>query len=755
MIKPADSISGTRRKRASFAESGGDSRDRLTGQIERVTFHSDESGFAVLKVKARGHRDLVAVVGTLFNVTPGEWVEAEGRWVIDPQHGRQFKAEDLRTTHPDTLEGIEKYLGSGLIKGIGPVYASKLVKAFGKDVFDVIENRSKLLQKVEGIGPMRRMTIKDAWNEHKFVREIMTFLLSHGVSTSRAFRIYRTYGEKAIERVMSDPYCLTRDIWGIGFKTADQIAQRIGIARDSDIRARAGTEYVLQELIGDGHCAYPRSALVDEAVKILEIATQIVDDAVRHGLEHGRLVQDNAPDNEPLIYLKTLYQAETLLADNLCDLASGKHPCPPVIVEKAIEWVQEQVRLELAPEQKDAIRKAVDNKVMIITGGPGVGKTTLVNSILKIFRAKKLKVVLCAPTGRAAKRMSETTGMTAKTIHRLLEYDPSSGQFKHDMNRKLSGDVFVVDETSMIDVVLAHQFARAIPRHAAVIWVGDVDQLPSVGPGTVLRDLIDCGAFPVCRLTEVFRQAASSSIVTNAHRINKGQMPYYPEGDEQKKETDFYFVRCEEPEAAADRVVRLVKESLPRRFGFDPLEHIQVITPMQRGVLGARALNQSLQEALNPEGEYIEKFGYRYRAGDKVMQMINDYQKDVYNGDIGRIAELNREEREISVRFEGRGLVNYDFQELDELSLSYAITVHKSQGSEYPCVVVPVHTQHYMLLQRNLLYTAITRGKRLVVILGMPKAVGIAVNRTESKRRITLLGNRLASGMGLREGFFS
>ncbi len=746
MIKPAQSDSGARKKRAPFPVSGGEAQNRLTGQIERVTFHSEETGFAVLKVKARGHRDLVAVVGTLVNVTPGEWVEAEGRWVIDPQHGRQFKANELRTTHPDTLEGIEKYLGSGLIKGIGPVYASKLVKAFGKDVFDIIDNRSKLLQKVEGIGPMRRAQIKSAWNEHKYVREIMTFLLSHGVSTARALRIYRTYGEKAIERVMSDPYCLARDIWGIGFKTADQIAQRIGIAQDSALRARAGAEYVLQELTNDGHCAYPRSALADEAVKILEIPSQIVDDAIQHGLEEGRLVQDAGPDQEPLIYLKPLYQAETQLAVCLGDLMKGEHPCPPIQVDKAIAWVQQQVRLELAPAQQGAIREAVSHKVMIITGGPGVGKTTLVNSILKIFRAKKLKVVLCAPTGRAAKRMSEMTGMTAKTIHRLLEYDPSNGRFKHDLHRKLAGDVFVVDETSMIDVVLAYQLACAIPRHAAVIWVGDVDQLPSVGPGTVLRDLIDSNVFPVCRLTEVFRQAASSAIVTNAHRVNQGQMPQYPVGDEQKKAaTDFYFIRGDDPEEASARLVKLVKETLPRRFGFDPLEHIQVITPMQKGVLGARTLNQVLQQALNPVGEDIERFGYRFRVGDKVMQMINDYQKDVFNGDIGRIVELDRAEREIRVRFEGRGVVTYDFQELDEVALSYAITVHKSQGSEYPCVVVPVHTQHFMLLQRNLLYTAITRGKRLVVLIGMPKAVGMAVKRTESKQRVTLLSRRLAA----------
>ncbi len=720
-----------------------DGKDRLTGSVERVTFHSEETGFAVLKVKARGHRELVAVVGAIPTISAGEWLEAEGRWHIDPKHGQQFKADHLRTTHPDTLEGIEKYLGSGMIKGIGPVYAAKLVKAFGKDVFNVIDTRSALLQKVEGIGPTRRAAIKEAWAEHKVVREIMTFLLSHGVSAARAFRIYKTYGEKAIETVMSDPYCLARDIRGIGFKTADQIAQRMGIAPDSDLRARAGVEYVLQELTQDGHCAYPRDALTEEAIKILDIPSDIVSAAIDHDIEQGRLVLDRDIHGEPLLYLRALHIAETGFADDMRRLAEGAHPCPPIDTEKAVEWVQQQVKLELAPLQKDAIRQATQSKVMIITGGPGVGKTTIVNSILKIFRAKKLRVALCAPTGRAAKRMSETTGLTAKTIHRLLEFDPATGQFKHNADRKLSGDVFVIDEASMIDIALAYQLGRAIPRRAAVIWVGDIDQLPSVGPGTVLRDLIDSGRFSVCRLTEVFRQAAASAIITNAHRVNRGQLPLAPDKkDGEQSVSDFYFIHEEDADKAAARLVRTVKDSLPRRFGLNPIEHIQVITPMQRGVLGARALNVALQEALNPRGDYIERFGYKFRIGDKVMQLVNDYQKDVFNGDIGRITVIDPETRSLRVRFEHR-TAEYDFQELDELSLSYAITVHKSQGSEYPFVVTPIHTQHYILLQRNLLYTAITRGKKMVILLGMPKAVSIAVRNADTGRRVTLLRERL------------
>lgn len=721
--------------------------DRITGSVERVTFHSEETGFAVLKVKVRGHKELVAVVGTLPSISPGEWLEAEGRWHIDPKHGQQFKAEQLRTTHPDTLEGIEKYLGSGLIKGIGPVYAEKLVKAFGKDVFDVIDNRSALLLKVDGIGPGRRTAIKEAWAEHRFVRDIMTFLLSHGVSTARAFRIYKTYGEKAIETVMADPYCLARDIRGIGFKTADQIALQMGISHDSDLRARAGVEYALQELTSDGHCAYPRNALCEETVKLLDIPPDIVEAAIDHGIENRRLVVDPDRHGEPLIYLKTLHFAETSFAADMIRLAKGTHPCPPIEVDKAIAWVQDQVKLELAPSQQTAIRQAVSAKVMIITGGPGVGKTTIVNSILKIFRAKKLQVCLCAPTGRAAKRMSETTGMTAKTIHRLLEFDPKTGQFKHNEDKKLAGDVFVIDEASMIDIVLAHQLIRAIPKRAAVVWVGDIDQLPSVGPGTVLRDLIDCKQFAVCRLTEVFRQAAESAIITNAHRVNRGEVPVMPEPETPggKVSSDFYFMSQDDPDAAAKRLVQMVKHSLPKRFGLDPIEHVQIITPMQKGVLGARALNVALQAALNPTGDSIERFGYHYRVGDKVMQLVNDYQKDVFNGDSGRITEINATDRTLRVRFEHRS-VEYDFQELDELSLSYAITVHKSQGSEYPFVILPMHTQHYILLQRNLLYTALTRGKKFVLLLGSAKAVSIAVRNADSRQRVTLLKERLQAG---------
>ena len=720
--------------------------DHLTGLIERVTFHSPESGFAVLKVKVRGRHDLQTVVGTAPSITPGEWVDARGRWVINSEHGQQFKAEVLRTTPPNTPEGVERYLGSGLIKGIGPKFAGRLVKAFGLEVFDVIQKTPDRLREVHGIGPGRQERIAKAWDTQRAVREIMVFLHSHGVGTSRAFRIYKTYGESAIEKVQANPYALAQDIWGIGFKTADQIAEKLGIDKQSDIRARAGVVHVLQTLTDEGHCAYARDGLIKKAVKTLEIPQPIIETALDNEIREQRLVQHDQAEGAPLVYPATLEAAERALAGNLAALLNAPHPCPPVDLPKAIDWVEKQSGITLAPAQREALGMAIQSKVMVITGGPGVGKTTLVNSIVKVFKAKGLKVVLCAPTGRATKWMAETSSMNAKTIHRLLEFEPATGRFKHDAANALIGDVFVVDESSMIDLVLANQLVRAIPRHAALVLVGDVDQLPSVGPGSVLRDIIESGAIPVCRLTEVFRQAAQSAIITNSHRVNRGDMPVWPRSGAEET-TDFYFVQAEAPEKCLELILRLVQENIPNRFKLDPVNDIQVLTPMQRGELGARNLNQVVQKALNPAGDEVQRFGWTFRLGDKVMQTVNNYEKDTFNGDIGRVAKIDPEEQELTVNFDGRQ-VAYDFGELDELMLSYAVTIHKSQGSEYPCVVIPLHTQHYMLLQRNLLYTAITRGRKLVVLVGTRRAVTMAVKRMAARRRVTTLAERMKQAAG-------
>jgi len=722
-----------------------ESLEHLNGLIERITFHNAESGFAVLQVKVRGHKDLITVLGTLPEVKAGEFIDAQGRWVIDREYGRQFRTVVLRTAPPNTAEGMKKYLASGLIKGIGPALAGRLVDAFDVRVFEVIEQTPKRLLEVDGIGNGRQGKIVAAWNDQKAVREIMVFLHSHGVSTSRAFRIYKTYGQDAIAKVSEDPYRLARDIWGIGFKTADQIAEKLGIGKQSDLRARAGVEFVLQELTEDGHCAFPREELSKKAQAMLGIPPEIIEAAIEYGLTEGRLVHGTDANGNPLIYLAPYERAERTLAENLIELSRGDHPCPPVAIEKAITWVEDRIGFPLAAAQQKALGMAVKSKVMVITGGPGVGKTTLVNSIVQVLKAKKLEIVLCAPTGRAAKRMSEATGQEAKTIHRLLEFDPKGGGFKRNHENPLEGDVFVVDETSMVDLMLAHQLVRAVPANAALILVGDVDQLPSVGPGSVLRDIIDSGVVPVCRLTEVFRQAARSAIITNAHRINQGQLPFFPQGKvEDVRQTDFYFFPADEPEQAITEVVRLVQRAIPQKFGFHPLDDVQVLTPMQRSELGARNLNLLLQNVLNPTGQSVEKFGWNFRIGDKVMQTVNDYDKDVFNGDIGRIARIDEIEQEVMVRYEDRDVV-YDFNELDELQAAYAMTIHKSQGSEYSVVVVPIHTQHFMMLQRNLLYTAVTRGKKLVILVGTKKAIAIAVKRVESSKRITTLRLRLVA----------
>ncbi len=715
--------------------------ESLSGLIERVTFHNEDTGFAVLKVKVRGHRDLVSVVGSLATVSPGEWINAEGRWIQDREFGAQFRADILTSTAPTSREGIEKYLGSGMVKGIGPVYAKKLVERFGEGIFEVIETESAKLESIDGIGPKRRRRIKEAWKEQKAIREIMVFLHSHGVGTSRAVRIFKTYGEQAIETVRANPYTLAKDIPGIGFKSADQIAQRVGIPFDSLVRAGAGLNHVLLEATGEGHCALPLDLLKDEAGKLLLVDDGVVTRALELALGRRELVLERI-DGDDLIFLPSIRRAEEGIAGRILNLCAEPPSFPAIDFEKAVAWCESKTGKALAPSQQAALRQALTNRMLVITGGPGVGKTTLVNAILLILRAKKVRCLLCAPTGRAAKRLGEATGLEARTIHRLLEVAPGGGGFLRNEGNPLDCDLLVVDETSMVDVLLMNQLLRALPPAAALLLVGDVDQLPSVGPGAVLRNLIESKVVPVVRLTEVFRQAADSRIITTAHRINSGQLPEETAKDE---DSDFYFIEREEPERILSTLVEVLRTRIPRKFGLDPIRDVQVLCPMNRGSLGIRELNQRLQEELNParaDEPDVEKFGWRFRLRDKVIQTENDYDKDVFNGDIGQVTGIDPGEREVTVRFDRRDVV-YDYGELDELALAYAITIHKSQGSEFPAVIMPVAMQHYLLLQRNLVYTAVTRGKRLVVLLGQRKALALAVRNGRTANRYSGLLSRL------------
>lgn len=715
--------------------------ENLAGLIERVTYHNPENGFAVLRVKVKGREELVTLTGSTTSVSAGEHVEASGRWVIDRQHGQQFKADELKTTHPASAEGIEKYLASGAIRSIGPKIAARIVAAHQERTLEVLEKTPDFLLHVKGIGQKRLKRIRQSWEEQKEVRKIMLFLTEHGITSGRAVRIYRTYGHEAIAKIKANPYQLADDIRGIGFKTADELAAKLGIDRNSPFRARAAVLFSLQELAGEGHCGFPESAVVEHTTKLVEIDQQIVEAAVQTAVQDRSVIREDV-DGEPWLYLASLHRAEVGLAKSVLRIASARpHPLPRIDVDKAIAWVEKRLGIQLAIGQQEAVRQACQHKMLVITGGPGVGKTTLVRSIVEIFAAKEMKCVLTAPTGRAAKRLAESTDRTAKTLHRLLEFDPATGNFKKDREHPLSGDLFVLDEMSMVDVVLGYQFLRAVSQEACVILVGDVDQLPSVGPGSVLADLIASNVVPVVRLTEIFRQASQSQIVTAAYAVNHGQMPKLSAPEAL---TDFYFVEANEPEAIQDLLVRLVKERIPTRFGFDPKADIQVLTPMNRSLLGARNLNQVLQTALNPGdgGPEVQRFGWTFRIGDRVIQTENNYNRDVFNGDLGVIEKVNRIEQVMNVDFEGRS-VEYDFGDLDELALAYVLSIHKSQGSEFPCVVIPLHTQHYLMLQRNLLYTAITRGKKLVVLVGTKKALGMAVRRADTGQRHTTLRKRL------------
>lgn len=716
----------------------------IEGVVERIVYVNEENSYTVARLQEKGRKELTTVVGKLISVTPGETLRLEGSWVKDKKYGEQFRVENYYSIVPATLNGIEKYLGSGMIKGIGPVMAGRIVKKFGLKTLKIIEGDPRKLLEVEGIGEFRLNRITQAWEAHKDIKEVMIFLQGHGVSSNYAIKIYKQYGKNSISVVRENPYRLASEITGIGFKQADKIAGNLGIEPNSLIRAEAGVIFALNQLSNEGHVYYPREGLLKKGQKLLEVDKEIVEQAIFELTAQDRVKIEELPGSEEAVYLRPLFIAEDNSAEQLKALV--RIPLPPLQIDlvKALGWVERQGKISFSEEQKLAIEQAVRSKVMIITGGPGTGKTTIVNSIIRILERKGQRILLAAPTGRAAKRISDTTGRPAKTIHRLLEYSPQKGGFQRNRENPLPADLIIVDEASMIDILLLNHLLKAIPLQARLILVGDIDQLPSVGPGNVLKDIINSRQVEVVKLTEIFRQARKSLIVVNAHRVNSGALPRIKE-DEEPGLSEFYFIEREEPERALEAVLELVSRRIPDRFGFDPVEQIQVLSPMHKGLLGVENLNFELQQRLNPSGQELARGTRRFRLRDKVMQSINNYEKEVFNGDIGIIEGIDREEQELSVRFEDR-VVGYDFSELDELMLAYAISVHKSQGNEYPAVVIPLLPQHYLLLQRNLLYTAITRAKRLVVIVGVKKALAMAVKNDRVAQRYTLLESRLGTG---------
>lgn len=707
--------------------------EEIFGFIENIVFAEGEKGFTVARLKEPKKKELTCIVGIMPSVQPGETIRCRGQWKIHPEYGQQFEVKSFELQAPSDLVGIQKYLESGMIKGIGPVYAERIVKCFGLSTLDVIDKSPDRLFEVPGLGAKRVEKIKSCWQEQHSIREVMIFLRGHGVSPSYAQKIFRNYGDKSIEKVRSNPFLLAKEIHGIGFKTADLIAQGLGIPLDSSARIDAGIEHTLWELSNEGHVCYPIQELIPEVEAILQVPKEGIEARIQALVERQDLVREHDK-----VWVRPLYLTEIGIARELARLIQSPCRIRAVQIEKALEWVQKQLQLELAPEQKLAVGQGVKEKLLVVTGGPGTGKSTITKAILAITEKISSHILLAAPTGRAAKRMSEITGKKASTIHSLLEIDFKTGKFKRNRANPLVCDLIMIDEASMIDTQLMNHLLKAIPDEARVIFIGDVDQLPSVGPGNVLKDFILSERLPIIRLQKIFRQAAGSMIVTNAHRINQGEFPdisYNPRGD-------FQFLEAEEPEEISKIILDLIAQRLPKSHRFHRFDDIQVLSPMKRGVIGTENLNALLQQQLNPSPTPLYRFGRCFHIGDKVMQIRNNYEKEVYNGDVGKIIEMDLTEQTMKVSFEGK-VVSYEFLEIDELILAYAVSIHKYQGSECPCVIIPIHTSHFKLLFRNLLYTGLTRGKKRVIFVGTKKALAIAIRNEEVLKRHTGLKETL------------
>lgn len=725
--------------------------EQLVGTLERITFRNDENFYSVLRLRCREHKDLVTAIGTFPQLAVGETLELTGEWVLHAEYGRQFRAESYQSLVPHTLTGLERYLGSGLVKGVGPATAKRIVQKFGMKSLEILENHPEQLGRVSGIGEAKAKAIGKAFAEQQEMRDLMIFLQGYGVTPGFAAKVCRHYGQDAKQVIEENPYRLADEVFGIGFKTADKLAQQMGLEPESQERLVAGVKFTLGQLAEQGHTSYPLLEFYQAAAAILEVAPELLAEPCELLRREKEIFLVDA-DDQRMIYLAPFFYAEQGVTKRLAELA--RQPLQTEIlpaVEQELAQLEQEQRLRLAPEQREALLAALQHGVTVITGGPGTGKTTIVRTLLKLLANRDKSVLLAAPTGRAAKRMTETTGVEAKTIHRLLEYSFVEGQgmsFSRNEDSPLAADVIILDEVSMIDILLMYHFLKAIPAGCRLVLVGDVDQLPSVGPGNVLRDIIDSQTVTTVRLCTIFRQAGESMIVVNAHRVNTGEFPFL-----NAKGKDFFYLEEEDPQKILEHVQNLCRNRLPNAYGYHPYEDIQVLTPMRRTLIGVENLNASLQQVLNPptaQKAEIRLAWFTFRVGDKVMQIRNNYQKQVYNGDIGRIRAIDREEGELHVLYpDGRGerLVTYDLVEADELTLAYAISVHKSQGSEYPVVVMPISTQHYIMLQRNLLYTALTRAKKLVVLVGTKKALAMAVKNNKVEERHTLLAWRLRRSM--------
>lgn len=709
--------------------------DEIFGYIERITYQNPENGYTVLQLQERGKAKLTTVVGDMPTVQPGESIRCSGEWKNHLVHGSQFEVKKYKIEAPADVIGIKKYLGSGLVKGIGPVYANRIVDVFGENTLNIIDTEPDRLLEVSGVGKKRINFIKECWNEQRTIRDVMIFLQQYGISPTYSQKIFKAYGNDSIKKLKENPYCLAKDILGIGFCSADRVAEKMGVAKDSAQRIDSGVEYILSELSSNGHVCYPIEEFLNEAELVLEVKLDLINQRIDGLVQDNRIVVFDLAHEGTLtkfIWIRPLFLAEVGIAREIRRLNSNVCSLRNIDCQKAIDWVQKRLEIELAENQKIAVVKSLSEKLQIITGGPGTGKSTITNSILEVTSALTDKIILAAPTGRAAKRMSEITGKKAVTIHSLLEYDFRKGGFKKNKSNPLDCDLLIVDEASMIDTLLMYNLLKAVPNSSRVIFVGDINQLPSVGPGNVLKDMISSNIISVTILNEIFRQAAGSRIILNSHKINQGIFPDI----KNEKNSDFFFIECIEKEDVVNQIKSLVTHRLPKKYNFDAMEDIQVLSPMKKGILGTENLNNVLQEELNKNKNSIFRFGKKFQIGDKVMQIRNNYKKEVYNGDIGYITEIDQIEQLLFIDYEGKK-IEYTFSELDEIVLAYTVSVHKSQGCQFPCVVVIVHTTHFKLLHRNLLYTAVTRAKKLVVLVGTKKALFITVNNDEIKKRYT------------------